>query len=547
MKICLCQINSLIGDIDGNKEKIIFNYRKAVEYGAELAVFPELCLPGYPPLDFVEKQEFRDRLKSAVLEIASVTGDTGIIFGSITENRSMIGCDIYNSAILACCGEVKFTQNKMLLPNYDVFDEARYFECAKSNPVFEFRGMRLGISICEDIWNDPEYWKRRRYEANPVRNLVESGAQILINISASPYSYGRRSERKLMLSSLSREYGLPLVYACAAGAQTDLIFDGSSMCFSSSGELLKLGRAYAEDLVLFDTDEISPEIPDDCVESEFSEEIYKALIFGIKEYMAKTGFRQVLLGLSGGIDSAIVALLATRAIGAENVHTYFMPSKYSSKGSIDDSVKLVKKLGISSGVIEIQPLVDEANRTLKPHFQGFSADVTEENLQSRIRGLCLMALSNKFNYLLLTTGNKSEMAVGYATLYGDMNGALAVIADLYKTDVYRLAEYINREGEIIPYEIIKKAPSAELRPDQKDEDSLPPYDLLDSILRMYLEENKEFVEISRIIGDGPLVEKILRLVDLNEFKRKQAAPALRVSSKAFGYGRRFPIVQGWKR
>ncbi len=544
MKIALCQINPIIGDITGNKQKIIDGYKKSISSGAELVVFPELAVCGYPPQDLVEKREFREAVKKAADDIASVTGDAAIIFGSITDNLDDIGPDVRNSAIVAINGKICFEQNKTLLPNYDVFDEVRYFEASNDNKVFIFKGKKLGISICEDIWNDADYWNKRRYYVDPVQKLIKQGAEILINISASPYAFGKRTERMKMLSVISSDDKIPVIYSCCTGAQTDLIFDGASMCFNNNGKLCLLGKAFQEDFLLFDS-EADYEGIDKC-EGKFEEEVLNALIYGLKEYCNKTGFKKAILGLSGGIDSALVAYIAVKALGSQNVHALLMPSQFSSEGSINDSIHLARKLGITYDTIPIQPVFEKTLESLEPFFGNLPFNVAEENLQSRIRGLYLMAFSNKFGYLLCTTGNKSEMAVGYATLYGDMNGALGIIADIYKTQVYQISEYINRDEEIIPRTIIDKAPSAELRPGQKDQDSLPPYDLLDRILKMYLEENKEIEEISEIIGEREVVRKVLKLVDLNEFKRKQAAPVLRVSVKAFGYGRRYPIVQGWR-
>ncbi|MCF8355641.1 MAG: NAD+ synthase [Melioribacteraceae bacterium] len=545
MRIALCQINPTIGDLKGNKKKILEYYKRAVEDKVDLAIFPELAICGYPPQDLVEKQEFRDQICKASFELACESKSTGLLFGTIVEESENVGTGVYNSAMLCYDGKVQFVQNKTLLPNYDVFDERRYFESAKNVSLHEFKGEKLGISICEDIWNDSDYWKKRRYHTDPVQSLVDYGATLLLNISASPYAYGRREERKKMLSVLTKQDNLPLAYVCCSGAQTDLIFDGASMCFLKNGELVQLGKSFEEDYFIFDTNgNYDPVLK---VEDSFEEEVLNALTFGLKDYCEKTGFKKVLVGLSGGIDSALVTYISVRALGPENVHVVLMPSKYSSEGSIIDSQKLATNLKIDHHIISIQNVVGEINSALKPLFENLLENIAEENIQARTRGLILMAVSNKFNCLLCTTGNKSEYAVGYATLYGDMNGALGIIADVYKTEVYKIAEYINRREEIIPKEIIEKAPSAELRPNQKDQDSLPSYELLDSILKMYLEEYKEEEEITAVIGDEEVVKKVLRLVDLNEFKRKQAAPALRVTTKAFGYGRRFPIVQGWRR
>lgn len=544
MKLALCQIDPIIGDLEYNKRKILDGYRKGIESGAELVIFPELALVGYPPLDLVEKKEFRVAVNKIANEIASHTSSVGLIFGSITEDDDLVGTDIHNSALLCYNGKIQFVQHKTLIPNYDVFDEMRYFDPSKEVFVHEFNGERLGISICEDIWNDADYWYRRRYTRDPIQELLQKKATLLINISASPYSYGKRQARKDMLSTLCRTDKLPLAYTCCVGAQTDLIFDGASMCFDKKGRLVKVGKTFEEDFILFDTNADYNEI-DKC-ESSFEEEVYKALVFGLKEYFSKMNFKKAVIGLSGGIDSALVTCIAVDALGAKNVHVLLMPSKYSSKGSVNDSLKLIKNLGISFDNVSIQPVVDEILLQLEPVLRNIKG-LTEENLQARVRALYLMAYSNNEGHLLLTTGNKSEMAVGYTTLYGDMAGGLAVIADVYKTDVYKIAEYVNRDKEIIPKEILDKPPSAELKPNQTDQDTLPPYELLDKILRMYLEENKEFNEIKNIIGDAEVVDKVLRMVDFSEYKRRQAAPALRISSKAFGYGRRYPIVQGWRR
>lgn len=545
MKIALGQINPIIGDIEGNKAKIIEYYRKALEDKADLIIFPELALPGYPPLDLIEKKEFREEINRANQFLASISGKTAILFGSITEECESVGTGIYNSALLCYDSQIQFVQKKTLIPNYDVFDEVRYFEPAKEVGVFNFRDEVLGISVCEDIWNDADYWKHRRYSFDPMEILKQKGATLYINISASPYAFGKRQQRKEMLSVLAKNDNKKLIYACCTGAQTDLIFDGGSMYINQNGDVLKLGKVFEEDYIFFNTTENYPEI--NKVELSYSEEVLPALICGLRDYAQKTGFKKAVLGLSGGIDSALVTYIAVKALGSENVEVILMPSEYSSAGSIVDSVKLCKNLNVKYWEIGIQSVFENIKTQLQPVFSGRKEDLTEENMQSRIRGLFLMAVSNKTGALLCTTGNKSEMAVGYATLYGDMNGALAVIGDVYKTRVYDICNFINREGEIIPQEIITKAPSAELRHNQTDQDSLPEYDVLDKILELYLEENKEYKEIIELIGSdfAETIKKTLRLVDLNEFKRKQSAPVLRVTKKAFGYGRRFPVVQGW--
>ncbi|MFZ1519774.1 MAG: NAD+ synthase [Ignavibacteriaceae bacterium] len=545
MKIALCQIDPIIGHLEYNKQKILDGYKKAIDAKADLAIFPELSLVGYPPLDLVEKQEFRKAVNKAAKEIASQTSGVGLIFGAITEDNDKVGTDIHNSAILCFDGKIQFVQHKTLIPNYDVFDEMRYFDSAESVSVFEFKNEKLGISICEDIWNDADYWYRRRYHKDPIQELLKQNASVLINISASPYSYGKRAARKEMLTVLTKKDKIPLAYVCCVGAQTDLIFDGASMCYNGKGDLVKVGKSFEEDFLIFDTKE-NYKVIGKCEES-FEEEVLNSLTFGLKEYYTKLGFKKILIGLSGGMDSALVTYIAVKALGAENVNVILMPSKYSSEGSITDSEALIRNLGIQSENVSIQPVVDETLKQMKSILNNDVKSLTEENLQARIRGLYLMTYSNNYGHLLLTTGNKSEMAVGYCTLYGDMCGGLAVIADVYKTDVYRIANYINREKVIIPKAIIDKAPSAELKPNQTDQDTLPAYEILDKILRMYLEENKEYHEIRDVIDDEELVKRVLRMVDMNEFKRNQAAPALRVSSKAFGYGRRYPIVQGWRK
>ena len=544
MKIALCQINPIIGNLNYNKDKIIKGYEKGIKEKADLVIFPELSLVGYPPLDLVEKEEFRLEVHKKIKEIAKVTGKVGLLFGAITEDDDLIGTNIHNSAVLCYDGKVQFIQPKSLIPNYDVFDEMRYFEPAKDVFVHQFKGEKLGISVCEDIWNDADYWYRRRYSEDPVDKLMKKGATILINISASPYSFGKRKERLEMFSLLCKQNKIPLAYVCCVGVQTDLVFDGASLCLNKNGKLIQLGKVYEEDFILFDTkngNEVKT-----VVEKSFEEEVLSSLIYGVKEYFEKMNFKKAVVGLSGGLDSAMVAFIAVKSLGKENVHVVLMPSKYSSSGSISDAEKLIKNLGILSDNVSIQPVVEKTTELLRPKFKNKIARITEENIQARIRGVYLMAFSNNDNYLVLTTGNKSELAVGYCTLYGDMSGSLAVIADVYKSDLYKIARFINRKKEIIPKEIISKAPSAELSLNQKDEDDLPPYELLDRILKMYLEENKEYNEINAIIKNQKIVKKVLRMVDINEFKRRQAAPALRVSRKAFGYGRRYPIVQGWR-
>ncbi len=544
MKIYLASINPVVGDLKYNFQKIIETINKAKDLNVDLVVFPELSLLGYPPLDLLDKKTFIDEAISYHQKIANECDDIGVIFGSVTRDDDLIGTNIFNSAIFCYNKKIKSFHQKSLLPNYDVFDEVRYFEPAKEIRLLDFNGSKLGITICEDAWNDKDFWIHRKYEFDPVEELVKQGADIIINISASPFSIGKEKVRTEMFSSIAKKHGRPVLFVNQVGANTDLIFDGGVKVFDSNGNLILASKRFEESFVLYDTD-----INYDSVNYTFPEDIkdvYDALILGIRDYCDKTGFKKVVLGLSGGIDSAIVAVLAKEAIGKENVLCVLMPSQYSSEGSIKDSLKLIQKIGVRHTIIPIQSIFDEFRKTLKDEFRDLPEDVTEENLQSRIRGTLLMALSNKFDYLLLATGNKSELATGYATLYGDMCGGLAPISDVYKTRVYELAKFINREEEIIPNEIINKIPSAELRPNQKDQDTLPPYELLDEILFYYIEEAKEEKEIVDLGFDSEVVKKVLKMVDRAEYKRKQAAPGLKITNKAFGTGRRFPIVQRWR-
>jgi NAD+ synthase (glutamine-hydrolysing) len=544
MKILLSSINPTIGNLKHNFEKIIENIKSAEKENFDLIIFPELSLIGYPPLDLLDKKSFIDEAIFYNQKIAEHSKKIGVIFGSVTREEDQIGTNIFNSALFCFEGEIKSVHHKSLLPNYDVFDEVRYFESAKSNHLLEFKGIKFGITICEDAWNDKDFWVHRKYEFDPVEEVVKLGAEIIINISASPFSIGKEKVRTEMFSSIARKHKKVVLFVNQVGANTDLIFDGGAKVFDGNGNLILASNRFEESKVLFDTEKSYQKM--DYSFPEDVEDIFNALILGIRDYCKKTGFRKVVLGLSGGIDSALVAVLAQKALGAENVLCVMMPSKYSSEGSIKDSEKLIRNLGVKSTIIPINNLFEEFKKSLSKEFQNLPEDVTEENLQSRIRGVLLMALSNKFGYLLLATGNKSELATGYATLYGDMCGGLAPISDVYKTRVYELARFINRNQEIIPIEIINKAPSAELRPNQTDQDTLPPYEILDQILYYYIEEAKEEDEIVNSGFDRELVKKVLKMVDRAEYKRKQAAPGLKVTNKAFGTGRRFPIVQGWR-
>ncbi len=544
MKILLVNINPIIGYLQYNFEKLREKISEAEKLNVNLVIFPELVLTGYPPLDLLDKRSFIDEVLSYNKKIAELSNKVGIIYGTVTREEDSIGTNIFNSAVFCLNGEIKSIHRKSLLPNYDVFDEVRYFEASRNAHLLNLNEKRFGVTICEDAWNDKDFWVHRLYEFDPIEENVKLGADILINISASPFSIGKEKIRTEMFSQIARKHRKTVLFVNQVGANTDLIFDGGIKVFNRNGGLILASNRFEESSVLFDTEKNYSEIKYDYP-SEI-EDIYNAIVLGIRDYCQKTGFKKIVLGISGGIDSALVAVLAKEAIGSENVLCVMMPSQYSSEGSIRDSKKLIENLGVKSTIIPINNLFDEFKETLKEEFDDLPEDVTEENLQSRIRGVLLMALSNKFGYLLLATGNKSELATGYATLYGDMCGGLAPISDLYKTKVYELAKFINREKEIIPIEIINKKPSAELRPNQTDQDTLPPYEVLDQILYNYIEEAKEENEIVNLGFDRELVKKVLKMVDRAEYKRKQAAPGLKVTKKAFGTGRRFPIVQRWR-
>ena len=542
MRIALLQINPTAGDLGGNSSLIVRGARTAQEQGADLVVTPELALMGYLPRDLLMNQGFVRRACEMLAHIARELRDAPpLLVGVATPNPSDVGRPLFNSAVLLQGGAVGQAFHKSLLPTYDVFDEDRYFEPFHGVQVLELNGLRLGISICEDVWNDRDFWKRRRYHRDPIEELAEAGAQAIVNLSASPFTVGKQILREEMLGHMARKYGLPVAIINQVGANDDLIFDGRSSAFDAEGRLFARAKGFDEDLLLVDLEAGTGSVAQDDFEPEA--EIWNALVLGVRDYARKTRFRQVLLGLSGGIDSALTAAIAADAMGPENVLGVMMPSTYSSQGSVDDSVELARNLGIQVITLPISGIMATFDSVLAETFRGFAPDVTEENIQSRIRGNLLMALSNKFGSLLLTTGNKSEMSVGYCTLYGDMNGGLAVIADLPKMMVYRVARWRNRRKSDIPEAILTKAPSAELRPDQKDQDSLPPYDLLDEILELHVEQCRSAEEIIAAGYDEPTVRRVLRLVRMAEFKRKQAAPVLKVTSRAFGTGWRMPIVR----
>jgi len=542
LRIALLQINPTAGDLGGNSSLIVRGARTAQEQGADLVVTPELALMGYLPRDLLMNQGFVRRACEMLAHIARELRDAPpLLVGVATPNPSDVGRPLFNSAVLLQGGAVGQAFHKSLLPTYDVFDEDRYFEPFHGVQVLELNGLRLGISICEDVWNDRDFWKRRRYHRDPIEELAEAGAQAIVNLSASPFTVGKQILREEMLGHMARKYGLPVAIINQVGANDDLIFDGRSSAFDAEGRLFARAKGFDEDLLLVDLEAGTGSVAQDDFEPEA--EIWNALVLGVRDYARKTRFRQVLLGLSGGIDSALTAAIAADAMGPENVLGVMMPSTYSSQGSVDDSVELARNLGIQAITLPISGIMATFDSVLAETFRGLAPDVTEENIQSRIRGNLLMALSNKFGSLLLTTGNKSEMSVGYCTLYGDMNGGLAVIADLPKMMVYRVARWRNRRKSDIPEAILTKAPSAELRPDQKDQDSLPPYDLLDEILELHVEQCRSAEEIIAAGYDEPTVRRVLRLVRMAEFKRKQAAPVLKVTSRAFGTGWRMPIVR----
>jgi NAD+ synthetase len=547
VKIALAQINPTVGDFTGNLAKIISAAQRAAGSGARLTVFSELALCGYWPADLIEKPSFLARCQSALEELREATADlpTAILVGVALPAPPDSGKPAVNAAILIDKGQILLEQHKCLLPFYDVFDEQRYFAPATSQRVIEFEGELLAITICEDAWNDKDFWPQRLYPVDPVEDLMKQKPTLLLNISASPFWHGKILTRQRMLAAIAERHHLPVFICNQVGGNDGLIFDGSSFGVAPDGTLIAQAASFAEDIVMVEsatTAGMPIEPPADAAAQETTA-AWQALVLGIRDYVLKTGFRKVLIALSGGIDSALVAALAVEALGAENVLAIGMPSQYSSTGSVDDSRQLAANLGIRFETLPIEGLYQEFTRTLAPLFEGLKPDITEENIQSRSRGVLIMALSNKFNALVLTTGNKSEMAVGYCTLYGDMVGALAVIGDLVKTRVYALSRYANRHGEIIPEAILTKAPSAELRPGQKDTDSLPPYDVLDPILEAYVERYETSAQIVKQYGFPPAtVDHVVRLVERTEYKRQQAAPVLKVTLKSFGMGRRFPIA-----
>ncbi len=543
MKLALAQINTTVGDLAGNEAAIRRAYERGAAAGAALVLVPELATTGYPPRDLLWRRGFVRRNREVVQRLAAQTGETGLVVGYVEENPTRPGRELLNAVALLYRGRVVATRAKMLLPTYDVFDEDRYFEPATQNEPVPFQGRRLGLTVCEDLWNDEDFWPDRRYRRNPAAELVAAGADLLLNVSASPWHLGKNRVRHAMLSSLAAKLGRPLAYCNLVGGNEELIFDGASLVLDAAGRVLASGARFTEDLVMADTEgppaPATPEPPDE-------EKLHAALVLGLRDYLHKCGFTSAVLGLSGGIDSALTACLAVHALGPQQVWGVSLPSPYSSRGSLEDARQLAANLGIRCDVIPIGGVFEAARRELQGVFAGRPEDITEENLQARLRGVLLMALSNKFGAMLLTTGNKSELAVGYCTLYGDMCGGLAVINDLPKQWVYRLARWINREREIIPAASLTKPPSAELRPNQTDQDSLPPYEVLDAILEAYVVEGRAVEDLIAAGFEAGTVRRVVRLIDQSEYKRRQAAPGLKVTSKAFGIGRRLPIVQRYR-
>ncbi|NLO01948.1 MAG: NAD+ synthase [Bacteroidales bacterium] len=544
MKVALAQLNYIIGDFEGNSAKIIKNIQHAKAQGADLVIFSELSVTGYYPHDLLEKKEFIFKAEETVQKIAESCRGIAAIVGAPCINENERGKKLFNAALFLADGRILSVHKKTLLPTYDIFDEYRHFEPNNDFQIAEYKNKRIAVTICEDLWDEQptasEFGKDKLYQVSPMERLAELNPDFVVNISASPFSYNQESWRKDILIKKAKTYKLPVIYVNQTGAQAELIFDGGSVFINNQGEIIKELKYFEEDFLVINTDNEAEKAVQPS--SGYIEKIYNALILGIRDYLYKSGFRKAVLGLSGGIDSAVTAVLAVRALGPENVRVLLLPSKYSSDHSIEDARQLAENLQIQYDLIEIQSAVDGFEKSLSPLFEGTDPGVAEENIQARARGIYLMAISNKFGNILLNTTNKSECAVGYGTLYGDMNGSIAVLGDVYKTDVFKLARHINRNTEIIPENTIIKPPSAELRPGQKDTDSLPEYDLLDQILFNYIELNQSPDEIEEKGFDRKVIERVMKLVNINEFKRFQAAPILRISSKAFGFGRKMPLV-----
>ncbi len=540
MKIAIAQLNYLIGDFEGNVQKMLSYAQTAKENGADIVVFGELAICGYPPRDFLEFNDFIRRVEESIEVLTAAAQGIAIVVGAPSVNLIPEGKDLYNSVYFLADGEVKHLQHKALLPTYDVFDEYRYFEPATEFETLEYMGKRIALTVCEDIWDIEE--ENPLYTVRPLDVLINEKPDFIINVSASPFNYRHAEDRIDIVKANVAKYGLTMFYSNHVGAQTELIFDGGSLVVSPNGVVHREMPYFMESMEIFDLDQVDAGKTASLQPKDDISEIHDALILGIQDYFGKLGFKKAILGLSGGIDSAVTAVLAQRALGKENVRVLLMPSQFSSDHSVNDARDLAENLGIKYDIIPIKDVYDGFMGKLGEHFEGLPFNVTEENIQARVRGTLLMAFSNKFGNILLNTSNKSEMAVGYGTLYGDLAGGISVLGDVYKTQVFALARYMNKDGEVIPENSITKPPSAELRPDQKDSDSLPDYDVLDEILFEYIEHQKGPSEIVAMGHDEALVARILKMVNRNEFKRHQTAPVLRVSSKAFGMGRRLPIV-----
>jgi NAD+ synthase (glutamine-hydrolysing) len=538
----IAQINTTVGDFAGNTDKILRAYRELAKKGADFVITPELAVCGYPPMDLVFRSGFIAAAERHVNALAVDTGNVPLVVGTVEPNAYPHGRPCHNSAVVLQNGRRIATAHKSLLPTYDVFDEGRYFEPAGSVATVEIAGRRAGLTICEDLWT-AEYLPRDYYGRSPLRDLQKSGIGLLLNLSASPFEAGKPAKRRAMLAGIARQLQVPLVYANLVGGNDQLVFDGHSLAFAADGALAAELPGFREDIALV---KIPPDAPYPLAEHTDVADVHDALVLGLRDYLAKCGFKQVVIGLSGGIDSAVTAALAVAALGKENVLGATMPGPFSSRGSVDDSLALARNLGIECHNVPIGGGFAAMEKQLAPVFDGCPSDITEENLQARLRGMTLMALSNKFNRMVISTGNKSELAVGYCTIYGDMAGGMALLSDVPKTMVYQLAGYINRHGEVIPRSTIGKPPSAELRAGQKDQDTLPPYDVLDEILRLYVEEQLTTDEIAARGFEADTVRWVAGKVDTNEYKRQQAAPGIKVTSKAFGIGRRVPIAQKFR-
>jgi NAD+ synthase (glutamine-hydrolysing) len=544
MKIALAQLNPIIGDFDYNTDKMRAAAEKAKGLGCDLVVFPELAISGYPPRDLLEKEEFIEANLTYLKRMVKSIRGIGVICGYVDRNRTKTGNPLHNSAVLFDKGEILHTAHKRLLPTYDIFDETRYFEPGSECTPYPYKNHQIGLAVCEDIWNDREFFMKQRYPIDPVERMVNEGADLIINVAASPFYVGKRDFKRDMFLNIVKKYKLPLVYVNQVGGNDSVLFDGISLAYNAKGELIARARDFEEDMVLCDT--ASQEGDVHPISQSDTESILSALVMGTRDYIRKCGFSKAVVGLSGGIDSALTAYVAVQALGEDNVLLVFMPSQYTNRENFEDTRILADNLGAELFIVPIEEEFGTFLKDLSPLFKDVATEVTGQNIQARIRGTMLMAISNKLGHLLLSTGNKSELAVGYCTLYGDMNGGLAVISDVPKSFVYRIARFINRDHEVIPERIIKKPPSAELKPDQRDQDDLPPYEILDDILKAYIEDNKAPDEIVAMGIEPSVVRDIIARVDLNEYKRHQSPPGLKVTTKSFGYGRRYPIAQRYR-